>query len=137
MGLKPTNSELEVLAVLWQKSPQTVREVYEQIKDQRDIGYTTTLKIMQIMFKKGMLKRLKQGKTHIYDVVEPQAQTQSGLVSKMVSTVFHGSSKDLVMQALGSANASKEELNEIRKYLDRRLGLLRPFAVTFRPGCHR
>jgi BlaI family penicillinase repressor len=118
MGLKPTNSELEVLAVLWQKSPQTVREVYDQIKDNRDIGYTTTLKIMQIMFKKGMLKREKQGKTHIYDVVEPQAQTQSGLVSKMVSTVFHGSSKDLVMQALGSADASKEELNEIRKYLD-------------------
>lgn len=118
MRLKPTNSELEVLAVLWQKGPQTVREVYEQIKDQRDIGYTTTLKIMQIMFKKGMLKREKQGKMHMYDVVEPQAQTQSGLVSKMVSTVFHGSSKDLVMQALGSADTSKEELKEIRKYLD-------------------
>lgn len=118
MGLKPTNSELEVLAVLWQKSTQTVREVYDQIKDNRNIGYTTTLKIMQIMLKKGMLKRKKQGKTHVYDVVEPQAQTQSGLVSKMVNTVFHGSSKDLVMQALGTADASKEELLEIRKYLD-------------------
>lgn len=118
MELKPTNSELEVLAVLWQKSPQTVREVYEQVKISRDIGYTTTLKIMQIMIKKGMLKRDKHGKTHVYDYVEPRAQTQSGLVSKMVRTVFHGSSKDLVMQALGSADASKEELKEIRKYLD-------------------
>jgi predicted transcriptional regulator len=119
MEIKPTNSELEVLAVLWQKSPQTVREVYEQVKNGKDIGYTTTLKIMQIMFKKGMLKREKQGKTHVYDVVESRTQTQSGLVSKMVRTVFHGSSKDLVMQALGSADASMEELNEIRKYLDK------------------
>ena len=74
---------------------------------------------MQIMFDKGMLDRDKQGKTHIYNVVESQHKTQDGLVSKMVKTAFHGSAKDLIMQALGSAKTSKAELEEIREYLDK------------------
>jgi len=118
MKIKPTDSELEVLALIWQQGELTVRQVHDQIKQRREIGYTTTLKIMQIMFDKGMLSRNKYGKTHLYNAVESQQKTQDGLVAKMVRTVFHGSAKDLVMQALGSSTASKQELEEIRVYLE-------------------
>lgn len=119
MNIKPTDSELEVLALIWQHGTLTVRQIHDQIKKSRDIGYTTTLKIMQIMYEKGMLTRSKQGKTHLYNAVETQQKTRDGLVSKMVKTAFHGSAKDLVMQALGSAKTSKAELEEIRAYLDK------------------
>ena len=119
MKNKPTDSELEVLALIWQHGELTVRQINDQIKKSRNIGYTTTLKIMQIMYEKGMLTRQKEGKTHIYNAVEPRQKTQLGLLTKMVKTVFHGSSKDLVMQALGSENTSKEELAEIRAYLEK------------------
>ena len=119
MKLKPTDSELEVLALIWQQGALTVRQIHDQIKRSRDIGYTTTLKIMQIMYEKGMLTRSKLGKTHLYSAVESQQQTRDGLVNKMVQTAFHGSAKDLVMQALGTAKTSKAELEEIRAYLDK------------------
>ena len=119
MKIKPTDSELEVLALIWQRGTLTVRQIHDQIKRSRDIGYTTTLKIMQIMFEKGMLTRSKQGKTHLYNAVESQQKTQDGLVNKIVNTAFHGSAKDLVMQALGSTKTSKAELDEIRAYLDK------------------
>lgn len=119
MNIKPTDSELEVLALIWQQGALTVRQIHDQIKRNRDIGYTTTLKIMQIMYEKGMLTRSKLGKTHLYKAVESQQQTQDGLVNKMVQTAFHGSAKDLVMQALGSAKTSKAELEEIRAYLNK------------------
>ena len=119
MKTKPTDSELEVLALIWQQGPLTVRQVHDQIKMSRDIGYTTTLKIMQIMFDKDMLERSKQGKTHLYDAVESQQKTRDGLVTKIVNTAFHGSAKDLIMQALGSEKTSKAELEEIREYLDK------------------
>ena len=119
MKIKPTDSDLEVLALIWQQGALTVRQVHDQIKITRDIGYTTTLKIMQIMFDKNMLKRSKQGKMHLYKAVESQHKTQGGLVNKMVNTAFHGSAKDLIMQALGSAKTSKAELDEIREYLDK------------------
>ena len=119
MKLKPTDSELEVLALIWQQGALTVRQIHDQIKRSRDIGYTTTLKIMQIMYEKGMLTRSKLGKTHLYSAVESQQQTRDGLVNKMVQTAFHGSAKDLVMQALGAAKTSKAELEEIRAYLDK------------------
>ncbi len=119
MKNKPTDSELEVLALLWQHGELTVRQINDQIKKSRNIGYTTTLKIMQIMYEKGILTRQKDGKTHIYNAVEPRQKTQLGLLTKMVKTVFHGSAKDLVMQALGSENTSKEELAEIKAYLEK------------------
>ena len=96
----------------------TVRQVHDEIAKDRPVGYTTTLKIMQIMFEKGLLTREKQGKTHLYINNVDQKSTQNGLVAKMINTVFQGSTKDLVMQALGSSQASKKELDEIRKYLD-------------------
>lgn len=96
----------------------TVREIHDEITKDRDIGYTTTLKIMQIMFEKGLLTRRKEGKTHIYSSKVDQTVTQEGLVSKMIKTVFQGSTKDLVMQALGNSATSKKELEEIRSFLD-------------------
>lgn len=118
MKNKPTESELEVLSLLWQHGPMTVRQVHDKITLDRQVGYTTTLKIMQIMLEKGLLSRQKEGKTHIYRNNVDQEKTQNGLVAKMVTTVFHGSTKDLVMQALGSAHPSKQELEEIRQFLD-------------------
>jgi len=118
MNNKPTESELEVLSLLWKNGPMTVREVHDNIRQEREIGYTTTLKIMQIMFDKGLLDRKKMGKTHIYSERVDQVKTQKGLVSRMIKNVFQGSSKDLVMQALGNAKPSKEELDEIRNFLD-------------------
>ena len=119
MKNKPTESELEVLSLLWQNGPMTVRRIHDMIRVDREIGYTTTLKIMQIMHEKGLLDRKKEGKTHIYSNKVDQVKTQKGLVSKMIRTVFQGSSKDLVMQALGNSNPTKEELDEIRTYLDK------------------
>jgi predicted transcriptional regulator len=118
MKNRPTESELEVLALLWQHGPMTVRQVHDEITRERQVGYTTTLKIMQIMLEKGLLSRQKEGKTHIYSNTVDQQKTQNGLVAKMVSTVFQGSTKDLVMQALGNARPSQEELTEIRNFLD-------------------
>lgn len=118
MKNKPTESELEVLALIWQHGPMSVRQVHDEITRDRQVGYTTTLKIMQIMLEKGLLSRQKAGKTHIYSNAVDQEKTQNGLLAKMVTTVFQGSTKDLVMQALGNASPSKEELTEIRNFLD-------------------
>lgn len=118
MKNKPTESELEVLSLLWKNGPLTVRQVHEEVAKQRAVGYTTTLKIMQIMFEKGLLNREKQGKTHLYITKIDQQSTKNGLVSKMIKTVFQGSTKDMVMQALGNAQPSKEELDEIREFMD-------------------
>ena len=118
MEKKPTESELEVLALIWQYGPLTVRQIHDQIKKSRGIGYTTTLKIMQIMHEKGMLTRTKKGKSHLYAATEAQGKTKNSIVSRMVATVFHGSTRDLVMQALGTSSPSKAELDEISAYLE-------------------
>ena len=118
MENKPTDSELEVLSLIWEKGPLTVREIHDQIKISRNIGYTTTLKIMQIMHEKGMLKRVKKGKTHLYRAGQDRNKTQNGLMSRMLNMVFQGSTKELVIQALGNSKPTKDELDEIRAYLD-------------------
>jgi BlaI family transcriptional regulator, penicillinase repressor len=119
MKREPTDSEIEVLSLIWQQGPLSVRQVHDQIKKKRAIGYTTTLKIMQIMYGKGMLERCRQGKSHIYDATVPSQDIQDSIISHMVNRVFYGSVKDLVIQALGSAKSPKEELAEIRCFLDK------------------
>ena len=119
MNNKPTDSELSVLALLWENGPQTVREIHDKIAESKPIGYTTTLKIMQIMLEKGLLSRKKQGKTHLYKPTFSKKSTQANMIDKMVSTVFNGSASDLVIQALGHGKTSKEELKEIRDYLNK------------------
>lgn len=116
--IKPTESELEILQVLWQKEQATVREVHEELSKLRDIGYTTALKLLQIMFEKGLVTRDDSSKTHIYAPAVSREKTQQALVGKMIHTLFSGSSSELVMQALGNHRASAEELDEIQKLLD-------------------
>ncbi len=116
--LKPTESELEILQVIWQKGKATVREVHESLSAFKDSGYTTTLKLMQIMHEKGLVKRNDSSKTHIYEALITRENTQKQLVGKMINSVFGGSSSQLVMQALGSRQHSQSELQEIQQLLD-------------------
>jgi BlaI family penicillinase repressor len=115
--IKPTESELEILGVLWEKGPSTVREVHEILEKSKDAGYTTTLKLMQIMHEKGLLQRDTSSKTHIYAAAVSQESTQRQLLDKMIDTVFNGSASQLVLQALGNHRSSKEELDKIKQYL--------------------
>ena len=117
-NIKPTESELEILQVLWDKNSATVREVHEEMSKVKECGYTTTLKLMQIMFEKGLVKRDDSNKTHIYQPNVSKDKTQKQMVGKMVTSLFGGSASQLVMQALGSQTTSKEELDEIQKLLD-------------------
>ena len=117
-NLKPTESELEILQILWEKGNSTVREVHEILEKSKEAGYTTTLKLMQIMHEKGLVSRDTSAKTHIYKALVNQQNTQQQLVNKMIDNVFNGSAARLVMQALGNHTASKEEIDSIKKYLD-------------------
>ncbi|SHH06500.1 BlaI/MecI/CopY family transcriptional regulator [Pedobacter caeni] len=116
--LKPTESELEILQILWEKGNCTVREVHEILEKNKEAGYTTTLKLMQIMSEKGLVIRDTSSKTHIYKALVNQQKTEQHLVNKMIDNVFNGSAARLVMQALGNHSASQDEIDSIKKYLD-------------------
>ncbi|MBX2931348.1 MAG: BlaI/MecI/CopY family transcriptional regulator [Chitinophagaceae bacterium] len=116
--IKPTESELEILRVLWDKGSATVRDVHEVLSLHKDSGYTTTLKLMQIMFEKGLVKRNDSSKTHIYTANVSKESTQNQFVNKMIDTLFSGSSTQLVMQALGNSKPNKEEIEEIQQLLN-------------------
>ncbi|WP_448518676.1 BlaI/MecI/CopY family transcriptional regulator [Rhodoflexus sp.] len=116
--LKPTESELEILQVLWAKGASTVREVNEHLNLRRETGYTTTLKIMQIMTEKGLLIRDDSQRTHVYLPAVQEQDTQKQLLDKFLKSVFKGSTTSLVMQALGNNQTSADELREIRKLID-------------------
>jgi len=116
-NIKPTEGEMEILQVLWQKGLATVREVHEAL-NKKDSGYTTTLKLMQIMHEKGLVERDTNQKTHIYKAIVSKDKTEKQMVSKMIDNVFNGSAARLVMQALGNHSASSDEIDEIKKYLD-------------------
>ena len=115
---RPTEGELEILQVLWEKNIASVREVHEELIKGKEAGYTTTLKLMQIMFEKGLVSRDSSSKIHIYKPVVSKEKTQTLFLNKMIDSLFAGSSAQLVMQALGNHKASKEELDEIRNYLN-------------------
>src|ERR1044071_6326991 len=116
--LKPTDSEHEILQVLWDKGDATVREVHEELLETKDCGYTTTLKLMQIMFEKGLVVRDDSSRTHIYRANVSREKTQKQLMDKMVDALFSGSHTQLVMQALGAHEPSRRELEEIQQLLD-------------------
>ncbi|RDV12579.1 BlaI/MecI/CopY family transcriptional regulator [Pontibacter diazotrophicus] len=116
---KPTESELEILQVLWQHGASTVRLVHEELSKTKEVGYTTTLKLMQIMAEKGMLEADKTSRSHIYRPLLEEEKTQQQLLDRFMDAAFRGSASKLVMQALGNSNTSKEELNEIRNLLDK------------------
>jgi predicted transcriptional regulator len=115
---KPTDAELAVLRVLWQHGPRTVREVWEQLNPEQGTGYTTVLKIMQIMFDKGLLARDETARSHVYRAAQSQEKTQREVVGHLLERVFSGSAPKLVMQALAAKKATRAELAEIRKLLD-------------------
>jgi len=113
----PTDSELEILQLLWQHGPQPVRAINDMINEKREVGYTTTLKIMQIMSEKGMLTRDTSARTHIYQADKQQEETTSTLLSKIIRTAYNGSASKLIMQALGNHKASDDELKEIKSLI--------------------
>lgn len=115
---KPTEGELEILQVLWVNGQATVREVHENILKYKEAGYTTTLKLMQIMFEKGLVSRDDSSKTHIYTATVSREKTQNQFLGKMIHNLFGGSSTQLVMQALGNHSPNKDELDEIQALLD-------------------
>ncbi|MDB5150759.1 MAG: BlaI/MecI/CopY family transcriptional regulator [Mucilaginibacter sp.] len=115
--IEPTKSELEILQVLWEKGPLTVRLVNDELLKQKEVNYTTTLKLMQIMADKGILKRDESQMKHIYSVVEEEQQTKAHLLDKFVDTMYKGSAGKLVMQLLGNKKTSQEELQEIKDLL--------------------
>lgn len=112
--IQPTYAELEILQVLWENGPSTVRFINEQLSEKKNVGYTTTLKIMQIMTDKGILSRQKKGKTHIYQAILKENETQSLLVDKLLKIAFGGSASKLVMQTLGNKKTTEEELQKIK-----------------------
>ncbi|GAA4751907.1 BlaI/MecI/CopY family transcriptional regulator [Flavisolibacter ginsenosidimutans] len=118
--IKPTESELEILQILWQNGTATVRDVHEELAKTKDAGYTTTLKLMQIMHDKGLVKRDESMRTHIYQPAVNKERTQKHLLDKMIDSLFGGSSTQLVLQALGSGEqkVSAEELAQIQTLLD-------------------
>jgi len=115
---RPTEGELEILQVLWERKSATVRDVHEELLKVKQAGYTTTLKLMQIMFEKGLVARDSSNKTHIYQPIVSKEKTQGLFLNKMIDSLFAGSPAQLVMQALGNHKASKEELDEIRHFLN-------------------
>ena len=117
-NVKPTESELEILRVLWSKESATVREVHEALAASKDVGYTTTLKLMQIMHEKGLVSRDDSSKTHIYKALVSREKTQKHLLGKMIDNLFAGSPAQLVMQALGNHKTSRDELDEIQDLLN-------------------
>jgi predicted transcriptional regulator len=115
---RPTESELAILRVLWTNGPSTVRQVNETLSASRDTGYTTTLKLMQIMAEKGLVTRDERDRSHVYSAKLSQDQTQRQLVTDLVNRAFGGSAAALVLQALSSHHASSEELGEIQRLID-------------------
>ena len=116
--IKPTESELEILQVLWVKGLASVREVHEELSKTKEAGYTTTLKLMQIMNEKGLVKRDDSMRTHVYQAAVNKEKTQKHLLGKMIDSLFGGSSTQLVIQALGEHKASPEELEKIQAIIN-------------------
>ena len=115
---KPTDAELAILRVLWQRGASTVREVWEELSPQQHTGYTTVLKTMQIMSEKGLLARDETDRSHVYRAARSEAQTQRQVVGHLLERLFSGSAPKLVMQALAAKKATPAELAEIRKLLN-------------------
>lgn len=116
--LGPTDRELAILGVLWDKGPSTVRDVHEGLHQAEETGYTTTLKLMQIMVDKGLLIREEQGRRHIYKPAVSEERTQKQLVGDLLDRAFAGSAEKLVMRALSAKRVSPKELQRIRKMID-------------------
>lgn len=115
---KPTSSELEILHVLWERGPSTVREVHQALSEKRPIGYTSVLKLMQIMTSKGSVRRNEEQRAHVYEAVQPAEKTKRQLALDVLQRVFDDSASQLMMHALADRKGSKEEVEELRRLLN-------------------
>lgn len=115
---KPTASELEILRVLWARGPSTVREVHEALSEKKSLGYTTVLKLLQIMTAKGTVRRDEGQRAHVYEACQAATETKRQLVGDVLQRVFEGSASELMMHALEGRRTSKRELDELRRLLD-------------------
>ena len=114
----PTPSELEILQVLWSRGPSTVREVHETLSATKQLGYTSVLKLMQIMTAKGLVTRSEDQRAHVYEAGEPAEKTKQHFAEDVLQRVFQGSASELMLHALAGSRSSKEELKELRRLLD-------------------
>ncbi|MEN8225884.1 MAG: BlaI/MecI/CopY family transcriptional regulator [Bacteroidota bacterium] len=112
--IKPTEAELDILALLWELGPSSVRTINEELSKTRKVGYTTTLKQLQIMHDKNLVSRISDGRTHIYTAERDREETQKQLLDRVLDAAFGGSASKLVMQVLGNHKSSKKELEEIK-----------------------
>lgn len=119
MKNKPTDSELEILAFLWQNGPSSVRQVHEELSESKDVFYTTTLKTMQVMLDKGFLDRDTSSRSHIYRALISQSSVQQNLLQKLKQNVFGGSTEQLILSALGSDKPSEKDLELIQSLIDK------------------
>ena len=117
--LRPSDSEMEVLNILWKHGPLTVREVHEMLNAKKDIGYTTTLKVMQRMHEKNMLTRETSERSHLYKTAIAEEETQSMFLDRILQSAFGGSSLKLVLRTLGNKSVSKDDLIKIRDYIEK------------------
>ncbi len=115
---RPTDAELDILRVLWAQGPSTVRDVHSALEKERPIGYTTVLKLMQIMAEKGLVERDERERAHVYSAALAKEQTQRQLVRHLVERAFGGSATKLVLQALATEKASAEEIRQMRAMLE-------------------
>jgi BlaI family penicillinase repressor len=116
--ITPTAAELEILNILWEKQPLTVKDIHEELANSKDVGYTTALKIMQNMTIKGLLRREPNGKNHLYFAVFKKEETRGRLLDRFIDSTFSGSASSLVMQLLGNKKTSKNDLDEIKKLIE-------------------
>lgn len=118
VNYQPTEQELEILQILWEHQPATVRFVFEAISKKREVGYTHILRQMQRLAEKKILSRTLQGKTHLYSVIPQKEEMQSNLFKRFVNNVYQGSSMKMIMHALGQGHATQEEIEALQKWLE-------------------
>jgi len=123
--INPTDAELEILQILWDLNEARVKEVHDQINLKKNVGYTTVLKLMQIMFEKGILERKQDGKSHIYKPVVQKEETQEKILDKVLNSVYKGSAYNLVMSALGNYKATDSELEKIKNLIQQQQNKLK------------
>ena len=114
----PTPSELEILQILWTRGPSTVREIHDELSKEKDVGYTSALKFLQIMTTKGLVTRSEEQRAHVYSASEPAETTKQQLATDVLQRVFRGSASQLMQHALQGRRSSKKEIDEIRRLLD-------------------
>ena len=115
---KPTAAELQILQVLWDRGPSTVREVQEALQEEKALGYTTVLKLMQIMTTKGLVRRNEDQRAHVYEAQQPAEKTKRQLAADMLERVFDGSARELMLHALAAQRSTRQEIEELRNLLD-------------------